>query len=138
MNPGLPIRDYAALQIDRLLTQLAKDLKHTQTRSEPDPIHDLRVSIRRFNQALRVFREFVPGAKAKPIRKALKEMMDLTSEIRNRDIAAELIADSKNKKLKQQLRKDRAAYAKRFQEVAGRWNADKVSSKWKSALQVQA
>ncbi len=138
MNASAPIRDYAAAQIDRLLAQLAKDLKHTQAKSEPGPIHDLRVSIRRFSQALRVFHEFVPEAETKPILKLLKEMIDLTSEIRNRDIAAELISDSKNTKLKQQLRQDRIAYAKRFQEVVRNWNADNLPLKWRSALQVQA
>ncbi|MGI8742077.1 MAG: CHAD domain-containing protein [Bryobacteraceae bacterium] len=137
MNASAPIHDYAAGQIDRLLTQLATDLKRTQTKSEPDPIHDLRVGIRRFSQALRIFRDFLPGAEIKPIRKLLKEMMDLTSEVRNRDIALKLISDSKNTKLRQQLRKDRKAYAERFREVVRRWNAESLPAKWRSMLQVR-
>lgn len=138
MNPSLPLQIYGGQQIDRLLTQLAKDLRRTQTNSEPDSIHDLRVSIRRLGQALRVFRGFVPEAELKPIRKLLRQMMDLTSEVRNRDIAVELIADSKNNKLKQQLRKDRKAYAERFNQVVREWNAGNVPATWRNALLVHS
>lgn len=103
---------------------------------QPDPIHDLRVGIRRFTQALRVFRDLLPDAEVKPIRKLLKEMMDVTSEVRNRDIALDLLTDSKNTKLKRRLRKDRKAYADRFCVVVKRWNAERWPAQWRSSLQI--
>ena len=137
MNPAAPIDQYAAVQLERLLNGLEQALRNTKG-SEGDPIHDLRVSIRRLIQGLRLFRDFLPKAEVKQIRKLLRPMIDLTSEVRNRDIAIELISDSKNTRLKQQIRKDRKAWAERFQQAVRQWKTDRLLIQWRNTLEVNA
>src|SRR5437870_4524568 len=100
INGSAPIHEYALAQMDQLLKTLAQTLQRTAKKSAPDPVHDLRVSIRRFEQGLLLFTPLLPVAEVKEIRRSMKRMMDLTSEVRNRDIALDLLADSGSAKLK--------------------------------------
>jgi CHAD domain-containing protein len=80
--------------IERASTGLAHVVFQTHRVLEcpgADEIHDLRVSIRRFNHALRTFVPLLPAKRVRRVRKRLKRVMVLTSETRNRDIALELL-----------------------------------------------
>ncbi len=83
---------FASLQLNRLLGKLAFRVRHAARRPDEDAIHDLRVSIRRLSQSLREFRQFFPHHETKKILKQLSKTMDLAAEMRNRDIAIELIS----------------------------------------------
>jgi len=63
--------------------------------ADAEAVHDLRVAIRRLAQCLRVFEQFFPRDKTRKIRRELKEMVDLASEVRNRDVALALVAEAK-------------------------------------------
>jgi CHAD domain-containing protein len=58
---------------------------------DPSAVHDLRVTIRRFGQALRLFPEVFGAGAAKKIKRRLKKMMSLLGEVRNLDIALDVL-----------------------------------------------
>ena len=82
---------FASGQALRLLGKLAFQVRQAARRPNEEAIHDLRVSIRRFSQCVREFRQFFPRHQTKKILKQLERVMDLAAEMRNRDIAIELI-----------------------------------------------
>jgi len=81
---------YAALQAATRLDRLAYELGRAGKSATPDAVHDLRVSIRRFESCLRMFRDYFPGKESKKVRKRLREILDLAGRVRNRDIALDL------------------------------------------------
>ena len=85
------IQTYAAGQGEKLLKRLAHRLSQAASSPHPDAVHDLRVAIRRFQQFLRVFRQFLPDRTARKIRRRLRKIMKSAGEVRNRDIAAKLL-----------------------------------------------
>lgn len=95
MKGTTAIHDYAIEQMNRLLTTLAFQVHQAANKPGAKEIHDLRVSIRRFSQGLLLFTDFFPKWEVKKIKRFLKRMMRLTSEIRNRDIAIDFLAQSK-------------------------------------------
>src|SRR6202047_2788389 len=82
---------FAGAQAARLLGKLAFQVRHAAKHPNEEAIHDLRVSIRRLSQCLREFHKFFPRKKTKGILNKLGRVMDLAAEMRNRDIAIELI-----------------------------------------------
>ena len=85
------MRKYALNQGSKLLRKLVFHLNRAALLHDPDSIHDVRVAIRRFQQFLSVFEQFVPRGKAKKIRRQLREVMELSGEVRNPDIASALL-----------------------------------------------
>src|SRR5882757_9680946 len=76
----------------------AEQLKHltgTLLAARENPkwhnVHDLRVAIRRFSQALRIFKSSFSKKDVKRARAALKKTMTLAGEARNFDIAAKVL-----------------------------------------------
>ncbi len=134
----MPIRDYAIEQMNHLLTTLAFRVHRAAKLPGPDEIHDLRVSIRRFSQGLRVFSKFFPAWEVKKIKKFLKRMMRLTSEIRNRDILIEFLATLKRPEHRRRVEKEREAYERQFSEMVQRWSARDFSAKWRNGLSLRS
>jgi CHAD domain-containing protein len=134
----VPVRDYAFEQMNRLLTTLAFRVHQAAKTPGADEIHDLRVSIRRFSQGLRVFGDFFPKRELKKIKKLLKRMMRLTSELRNRDITLEYLAEMKHATHQHRLEQERTDLAREFSEMIRRWSARDFSAKWRSDLSLRS
>ena len=137
MNRSVGIHDYAVEQMNHLLTRLAFQLHRAAKTPGPDEIHDLRVSIRRFSQGLLLFSDFFPKWEEKRIKKMLKRMMRLTSQIRNRDIALEFLVKRQHEEHRQRLEQERSNYERQFSEMARRWSARDFSAKWRNALSLR-
>ena len=56
----LPLAAFAREQLSVRLDRLASEWEHGATATDPDSIHDLRVSLRRFGEALRMFKTLFP------------------------------------------------------------------------------
>lgn len=69
MNRSVGIHDYAIEQMNYLLTRLAFQVHRAAKAPGPDEIHDLRVSIRRFSQGMRLFSDFFPSGRKRRSRK---------------------------------------------------------------------
>jgi CHAD domain-containing protein len=134
--PGL--RDYALEQMNHLLTRLAFQIHRAAKVPGPGEIHDVRVGIRRFGQGLLLFQDFFPPWEVKKIRRRLKRMMSLTSEIRDRDVTLEYLAGLKQTRHRPRLVKKRLALQKEFSQMVQRWNARDFSARWRSGLSLKS
>lgn len=137
MTGNSPIREYAIEQMNHLLTNLAFQVHRAGKLPGPEEIHDVRVSIRRFAQGLILYAGFFPEWEIKKVRKRLKRMMNLTSEIRNRDIALEFLDAHKEVKHRQQLVRDRLAFQRQFAQMVTRWTGRDFSAKWRNSLSLR-
>ena len=90
----MTLQVYAERKIGELEARVESEARKTLENGHADAIHDLRVSIRRLTQALRAFEALVGKKRAKQLRRRLRRWMDAAAEIRNRDIALELLAAS--------------------------------------------
>jgi len=93
---------FAVAQAHRLLTRLAFVIHRTMRSPGPDAVHDLRVAIRRFQQALALFGPCFPADETKKTGRKLKRLMALAGDVRNCDIAAHLLARSEKAPVLQQ------------------------------------
>ena len=138
MSEGANIHDYAVEQMNRLLTRLAFQVHRAAKKPGADEIHDLRVSIRRFSQGLLLFTGMFPKWEVKKIKRTLKRMMQLTSEIRNRDIALEYLTEPDGAAHRDRLKKERGDCQRRFAEMVRRWSARDFSAKWRNGLSLRS
>src|SRR5581483_8570548 len=135
MKSGVPgVKDYAVDRLNHLLTRLAFEAHRASKAPGADEIHDLRVSVRCFSQALTTFADFLPKWKVKKIDKRLKRMLRLTSDIRNRDIALEYLAEKHHPEHRNRLEKERLELQRQFSEMLRRWTARDFSAKWRTSL----
>ena len=84
---SVPTRRFTRDQVDRLLGRLAYQVSRAIKSHSAEAVHDLRVTIRRFAQALRVFKPCFHGKELRKIRRELKRIMVVGGEVRNHDIA---------------------------------------------------
>src|SRR5207247_11327085 len=86
------MRKFAGSQTGILLRRFASRVRRTAKEADAEAIHHLRVAIRRLRRCLQVFSEFYPDGSWKKIRRRLALLMDAAGEVRDRDIALELLA----------------------------------------------
>lgn len=79
-------------QVRRRIERLAFQGNRTSKSPNPDAVHDLRVAIRRADQALVTFKHHLPRKVAKRIRKQLKAVLSSAGTLRDLDIAIELLS----------------------------------------------
>lgn len=137
MTARRAIHDYAFEQLNHLLSHLAFQVHQAAKKPGPDEIHDLRVSIRRFSQGLSVFGDFLPPWEVKKVKKRLRRMMRLTSEIRDRDIVIKFLEKTKHTGHLRRFERERTAYEREFGEMVRRWSARDFSAKWRNGLSLR-
>ncbi|HEY4361549.1 MAG TPA: CHAD domain-containing protein [Bryobacteraceae bacterium] len=96
---------------DRLKVLAVSLRRARQHPHNAEAIHKLRVAIRRFTQALRVFQDSFDPAHIRKIRRRLRKLMDLCGAARNCDIAVEVLeaaAVPADKPLQRELRRLRS------------------------------
>jgi CHAD domain-containing protein len=131
------MNQFASVQATRLLGKLAFQVRHAAKHSDEEAIHDLRVSIRRFSQCLRAFRQFFPRRETRKILKQLGMVMDLAGEMRNRDIAIELIGQNGGPAAPAfiaNLRREREQVKGELTRALIRWRHRDFSRKWRPWL----
>jgi CHAD domain-containing protein len=133
----MTMRDYALERGAVLLRRLAFQMHRAVRLRDPESIHDLRVSIRRFQQCLAVFQQFFPKGQAKKIRRRMHQIMQIAGEIRNRDIALELIEKSGlpvETALTGRLRQETGQLHSELLRLVGRWGRRDLSRRWGARL----
>ena len=132
------MREYARLQTAVLLRRLAFQVNRASRCGDADSIHDLRVAIRRLSQCLRVFAQFFPGGSAKKVRRQLRGLMRIAGEVRDRDIAAELLAAAgvPRAAVVTRLEAERRAAVHDLMLEIRRWQSQGFSRKWRSRLEL--
>jgi CHAD domain-containing protein len=133
------MRDYARLQTAVLLRRFAFQVNRTARNTDADSIHDLRTSIRRLSQCLRVFADFYPEDAGKKLRRRMRDLMSAAGSVRDLDIAVELAVKSgvaSDAPLTQSLEVERRQSAHRLALQARRWNNKDFSRKWRARLEL--
>jgi CHAD domain-containing protein len=121
------------------LRRLAFQANRTARLSDAGSVHDLRVSIRRLAQCLRVFGQFFPRERGKKSQHRLSAVLDLASAVRDRDIAMELLAAARipsDSALVQVLSQERAGAERSLVATLERWSRRGFQKKWRSRLEL--
>ena len=138
MAIGMETRKFAAHQVTKLLERLAFQISRARHAHDAEAVHDLRVAIRRFTQALAAFQPCFAPKEVKKIRRRLKDTMALAGQVRDRDIALKYLSGLRSP--------DAAAVREGFQEqrqaahgalvtALKRWVQRRTSSKWRDGLE---
>jgi CHAD domain-containing protein len=131
-------RKFAGQNATRLLGRLAFQMSLTRKGLDSGSVHDLRVSIRRFNQALGVFKSCFPGKEARKIRRRTKKLMTLAGTVRNFDVALKLLSKSASEEaagLRPKLQSQRKESGRVLIAALKRRIDRKSSLKWRTALE---
>jgi CHAD domain-containing protein len=143
MKPGTTsLAEFAEAQAAERLETLAANLRQAGKQpGQAAPIHDLRVSIRRFTQALRVFKDLWDRGHHRKMRRKLRKLMDLCAAVRNCDIAVEVLEAAgvpAAGDLKAYLRKRRLQAESGLSEQLEGWKAQETLRPWRGWLRLPA
>ena len=130
---------YADAQVQQRFKRLAAELRRAARHPhDPDAIHDMRVSTRRFMQGLKVFSQFYDRQSTKKMRRRLRRLMQLSGEARNCDIALELLelAGFERGKSASRLRRRRKCAEEILAELLCRWDKRRLYAQWLRHLRV--
>lgn len=131
------IEEYGRQQTRDLLRRMEFQASRTCRLQNEAAVHDLRVSIRRLQQCLRVFRQFLPGAPRKKLRQELKRVLDMASEVRNRDIALDILRQAEEfdtQALQRILQDERRRSARTLEQELQKWTKKNQQRKWRQKL----
>jgi CHAD domain-containing protein len=121
----------------KLLERLAFQVNHTLHTANSEAVHDLRVAIRRFSQALAIGADAFPGKEVKKIRRRLKEVMELTNAPRDCDVALKLLPKSAlpaAAALEPKIRAYRKEQVRLLIPALRSWASRRTSGKWRAVL----
>ncbi|HXA52988.1 MAG TPA: CHAD domain-containing protein [Candidatus Acidoferrum sp.] len=131
------MHDYVRLQTAILLRRLAFQVSRTAKSADHEAVHDLRVAIRRLNRCLRAFSQFYPGQSWKKVRRRLSHLMDAAGDVRDRDIAAQMLQEAgmdNGDPAFHVLRQERTHAARHLTAVLHHWKRQSISRRWREEL----
>ncbi len=130
-------RKFAREQAGRLLGRLAFQANHTIKSRDSVAVHDLRVAIRRFTRLLKIFQLCFDGKETRKLRRRLKKVLDLASDVGRYDTALKAIAKPRLDRtgLRSKLQSRRKEATRDLTGVLRRWIERKSSMKWRAALE---
>jgi CHAD domain-containing protein len=86
----MTLTEHARESLQRLTAKLDAQVEIALKDCGEDPVHDLRVAIRRQSQALRIFADLLPPREARRMRKCLRPVLDAAAVARDLDVGEEL------------------------------------------------
>ncbi len=121
-----------------LLAQLARKVRAAEkSPGDPDAVHDLRVAIRHFSQAVRILPQVFDRPLAKAVKRRLKKVMGLLGALRNRDIAPEILQAAgvtPDETLLKEIEKNRRTGQKHLARQLESWRKQEVLREWKTKM----
>lgn len=127
------MREFAEAQVNARLERVAAEIERARTEMSEDAVHDLRVSIRRLAQALRLFGELLGKKAARELRQQVRPLLKCAGEVRNRDIAAGIVRRSKTPAaaaLVKTLKAERAAFIKELRALLDTFQGVDLRRQW--------
>jgi CHAD domain-containing protein len=88
---GQPLEEFARQVLRACLERVLVEAHRAGDDPAEDPVHDVRVAIRRWGQALRVFADILPRGTARKLRKSARALLDAAGATRDYDIGADLL-----------------------------------------------
>lgn len=141
MENIVPIQRFAAEQIAARLGRLVFEFTRSAKSLDVEAVHDLRVSIRRFNQGLRTFGSLLPRREARKIRRQTRRLMRQAAEVRDRDIALAWLSRagvSPRAQLWTRVQRGRQDAERGLAELLKQCHKKNFSSRWRSRLRLNA
>jgi CHAD domain-containing protein len=86
------MEDYGRAKTVALLRVASEAVAAAAAAPRPEAVHAMRVSIRRLQQAIRLFRQFLREKGVRAVRTELRGAMDAAGALRNLDIACSLVS----------------------------------------------
>jgi len=124
--------------VSELLDDVAREMHKAAKDPDADAIHDVRVAIRRLRQCLDVFAPMFPARRSAKIDRKARKVLKAAGEVRNFDIAAELIKKARitrARPLIEALHKDRGKAEKDLARALAKVDDGAVvTKKWVSKL----
>lgn len=138
-NPPASPRE-AETKARESLTTLRAALRATaKNPDKAEPVHDLRVAIRRFKQLLRVYAAYFD--RARKMRRGLRGLMDLCGGARNCDVALEVLHAAgapAGRGLKREFKKHRAGAARELAATLKDWRVRSHMHRWREWLKAES
>lgn len=137
MQPDIQSGLFAADSVTRLLERLAYQVNAAAHNHDEDSVHELRIAMRRFSQSLSVFKRLYHAKELKKIRRRLKDLMDLSSDVRDCDVAAGLLQKSGlpgAPAIRKAIAARRKEAVRMLLPPLRSWSARRTTSKWRAAL----
>ena len=131
-------RQFSVAHATRLLDRLAFQMNAAARSHTPEVVHDLRVAVRRFSQALAIGKPCFPARGVKKMRRRVKAVMSRAGAVRDCDIALKLVSGSKAADagaIEAKLRARSAEGRKILAASLGRFTSGSLVSKWSRILQ---
>ncbi len=129
---------FASLQADKYLAELKLQAGLTAKAATQDHVHDLRVAVRRFKSLLKALGPCFQEAEVETILRGLKQIMNRAAGVRDRDIAAELIGETRLPEASAaavRFRGKRDAAARILSSSLNRWLRGNVPARWGNGLE---
>ena len=90
----LSLAAFARDRLHALLERVNREWRRCAECSDSDAVHDFRVSLRRFGETLRLFKDLMPKTGCKQVRSERRQIMQLAGRTRDVDIAREMFVYS--------------------------------------------
>lgn len=135
--PAAESGNFVSQTTAKLLERLAYQVNTTLRAHRAEPVHDLRVAIRRFQQALATFDSAFPRHECKALDRQLKRLFDAAGNVRDCDVVAKLLGKRDlpgSAELKKKLQEHRKTAVPLLVSNLERWVARRSSAKWRAAL----
>lgn len=115
MNPRLeawqmPAPEFARRETEARMNRVLAELERATRQPDEEAVHDLRVAIRRFSQALRIFGPLLPAKGARKLRRRVKVVLDAAAVVRDLDVGLEMLLEEdvpESEALVQEMRAER-------------------------------
>jgi CHAD domain-containing protein len=85
----LTMKPFASDRLTNLLERVDREWRKCAAKADADAVHDFRVTLRRFGEALRIFKEMAPKPGYKQVKAERKQVMQFAGAVRDVDIARE-------------------------------------------------
>lgn len=135
-DPEILLREFGFATTTDLLSEAAAAMQHAAESPDEEAVHRMRVSIRRFQQSLRLFSPVLREKGVKRVKRELKSVMEPAGELRNHDIAIGLARGAKASTAALQERRGvaREQFLMALRTVAH----DDLADHWRDALEIPA
>lgn len=133
------MKQFVRKQTSARFKKLQAEVRHAARKpGDPDSIHDLRVSIRRLRQDLKVFEPWFEAGQVKSIRGRLRKLLDRCGAVRNCDIALEVLkaAGCQDPLLQKALERERGHTQKELDRTLQAWRHKDRARHWRKNLDV--
>lgn len=130
------MRSFALEVTERLLADAVAAILKAAESPDEEHVHKMRVGIRRFQQSLRMFRQFLRPKGIRKVRRNLRNVMEHAGELRNHDIAMGLARGAPDVRREFSVRRVSAKLA--FEQALAEVVQPDLDAKWRRLLGMEA